>query len=122
MPQATGRPTPLCPLLSPHYPLSPLQLLCLLVNLMGFPLKTCSHALPSAVGWIEFRPSCAAFSHGPMRNAGFLGHACPQRFQGLFPTFVFWSFRQKRSGTVYHQCGEKANCPAIFENELRCGT
>ena len=24
-------------------------ILCLLVNLMGFPLKTCSHVLPSAV-------------------------------------------------------------------------
>ena len=40
---------------------------------MGFPLKTCSHVLPSAVGWIKFRPSCTVFSHGPMRNIGFLG-------------------------------------------------
>ena len=60
----------------------PLHLLCLLVNLMGFPLTTCSHMLPSAVGWIKFRPSCALFSHGPMRNIGFLGrwgtYACPQ--------------------------------------------
>ena len=47
-----------------------------------WPLKTCSHVLPSAVGWIKFRPSCAVFSHGPMCNVGFLGrwgmYACPQ--------------------------------------------
>ena len=29
--------------------------------------------LPSAVGWIKFRPSCTVFSHGPMRNEGFSG-------------------------------------------------
>ena len=44
MPQATGRPT-LSPPLSLFLP-SPLHLLCLLVALMGFPLKTCSHVLP----------------------------------------------------------------------------
>ena len=82
IPQATGRPTLSCPLLSPYFSLFPLHLLCLLVNLMGFPLKTCSHILPSAVGWIKFRPSCTVLSHGPMRNIGFLGrwgtYACPQ--------------------------------------------
>ena len=82
MPQATGRPTLSCPLLSPYFSLFPLHLLCLLVNLMGFPLKTCSHVLPSAVGRIKFWLCCTVFSHGPMRNVGFLGrwgtHACPQ--------------------------------------------
>ena len=81
IPQATGRPTLSCPLLSPYFSLFPLHLLCLLVNLMGFPLKTCSHILPSAVGRIKFWLCCTVFSHGPMRNIGFLGrwgmYACP---------------------------------------------
>ena len=72
----------LCPLLSPSLLPFPLHLLCLLVNLMGFPLKTCSHILPSAVGRIKFWLCCTVFSHGPMRNIGFLGrwgmYACPQ--------------------------------------------
>ena len=33
-------------LLSPYFSLPPLHLLCLLVTLMGFPLKTCSHVTP----------------------------------------------------------------------------
>ena len=72
-PQAAGRPTLSCPLLSPCFSLFPLHLLCLLVNLMAFPLKPCSHVLPSAVGRIQFWLCCTALSHGPMRNAGFLG-------------------------------------------------
>ena len=49
---------------------------------MGFPLKTCSHILPSAVGRITFWLCCTMFSHGPMRNMWFPGrwgtYACPQ--------------------------------------------
>ena len=37
------------------------------------PPKTYSHVLHSAVGWIKFLPCCTVFSHGPMRNVGFLG-------------------------------------------------
>ena len=59
-----------------------LNLLNISVNEMGFPLKTCSHMLPSAVGRITFWLCCTVFFHGLMRNVGFLGrwgtYACPQ--------------------------------------------
>ena len=82
----------------------PLHRLCLLVNLMGFtfPLKTCPHILPSAVGWIKFRPSCTVFSHGLMRNIGFLGrwgtYACPQCLPSDIVSIRSWTRTLRRPG------------------------
>ena len=58
--------------------------------------------LPSAVGWIKFRPSCAVFSYGPMRNVGFLGrwgmHACPQCLPSDTVPVRSWTRTLRRPG------------------------
>ena len=60
--------------------------------------------LPSAVGWIKFRPSCTVFSHGPMRNIGFLGrwgtYVCPQCLPSEIVPIRRWTRTLWRPGDI----------------------
>ena len=86
---------------------------------MGFPLKTCPHILPSAVGRIQFWLCCTVFSHAPMRNIGFFGrwgtYACPQCLPSDIVPIRSWTRTLRRPGirhrhlpyhTIppYHRC------------------
>ena len=72
---------------------------------MGLPLKTCPHALPSAVGRIQFWLCCTVFSHGPMRNIGVFGggarghtYACPQCLPSDIVPIRSWTRTLRRPG------------------------
>ena len=96
------------PPLSPFFPF-PLHLLCLLVNLMGFPLKPAPMYYP--VQWDGLSSGYAVVlssatetvcSHAPMCNAGFLGrwgmHACPQCLPSDIVPIRSWTRTLRRPG------------------------